>query len=76
MLITTASVRASETDDRIEAAAKKSYVFKTYLKNDAIKTESENGVVTLTGTVAETPTYHWPKTPWKVCPASKAWTTS
>jgi hyperosmotically inducible protein len=44
---------ASETDDRIEAAAKKSYVFKTYLKDDAIKTEAKEGRVTLTGTVAE-----------------------
>jgi hyperosmotically inducible protein len=44
---------ASEMDDRIEAAARKSYVFKTYLKDDAIKTESKDGLVTLTGTVAE-----------------------
>src|SRR5579864_1143170 len=47
------SVRANETDNRIESSAKKSYVFKTYLKDDAVKTESRNGVVTLTGTVAE-----------------------
>ncbi len=47
------SVRANETDDRIESSAKKSYVFKTYLKDDSIKTESKNGVVILTGTVAE-----------------------
>src|SRR5437660_8534772 len=53
LLITSASLRASETDDRIEASAKKSYVFKTYLKDDSIKTESTAGVVTLTGTVAE-----------------------
>jgi len=53
LLVTTAPLRASETDDRIEASAKKSYVFKTYLKDDAIKTESRNGAVTLTGTVAE-----------------------
>lgn len=46
-------IRASETDARIEASAKKSYVFKTYLKDDAVKTESKNGVVTLTGTVAD-----------------------
>ena len=51
LLINTASLRASETDDRIEASAKKSYVFKTYLTEDSIKTESKNGVVTLTGTV-------------------------
>src|SRR5690349_10063320 len=53
LLAATATVRASDMDDRIEAAAKKSYVFKTYLKDDAIKTESKNGAVTLTGTVAE-----------------------
>ena len=53
LLVTSTSLLASETDDRIESSAKKSYVFKTYLKNDSIKTESKNGVVTLTGTVAE-----------------------
>jgi hyperosmotically inducible protein len=45
-------LRASNLDDRIEASAKKTHVFQTYLKGDAIKTESKNGVVTLTGTVA------------------------
>jgi len=53
ILVTTVSLRASDTDDRIESAAKKSYVFKTYLKNDSIKTQSKGGEVTLTGTVAE-----------------------
>jgi len=53
MLMATAPVRAASTDSRIESAAAKSYVFKTYLKDDAIKTESKDGVVTLTGTVAE-----------------------
>ena len=53
LLLASSAVRASETDDRIEASAKKSYVFKTYLADDAIKTESKNGVVTLTGTVAQ-----------------------
>ena len=47
-----APVRASENDDRIESSFKKSYVYTTYLKDDSIKTESENGVVTLTGTVS------------------------
>jgi hyperosmotically inducible protein len=46
-------LRASEMDDQIESAARKSYVFKHFLANDAMKTESKNGVVTLTGTVAE-----------------------
>jgi len=53
MLVTSAAVRASEMDDRIESSAKQSYVFKTYLKDDAIKTQSKNGAVILTGTVAE-----------------------
>ena len=53
LLLAGAPLRASETDDRIESSAKKSYVFKHYLTDDSIKTESQNGVVTLTGTVAE-----------------------
>jgi len=53
LLVTGASLRANETDDRIESSAKKSYVFKTHLKDDSIKTESRNGAVTLTGTVAD-----------------------
>jgi hyperosmotically inducible protein len=44
---------ASEMDKRIESSAKQSYVFKTYLKADAIKTKAKDGVVTLTGTVNE-----------------------
>jgi len=52
LLVTSTSLRASETDDRIESSAKKSYVFKHYLTDDSIKTESKNGAVTLTGTVA------------------------
>src|SRR5580704_8118888 len=53
LFITTAPLRASDTDSRIESSADKSYVFKTYLKDDSIKTESKDGVVTLTGTVAD-----------------------
>jgi osmotically-inducible protein OsmY len=52
-MVASTSLRANETDDRIESSAKKSHVFKTYLKDDSIKTDSKNGVVTLTGTVAE-----------------------
>ena len=44
---------AANTDDRIEASAKESYVFKTYLKDDNIKMQSKDGVVTLTGTVVD-----------------------
>jgi len=53
MLITSSPLRAADTDSRIESSATKSYVFKTTLKDDSIKTESKDGVVTLTGTVAE-----------------------
>lgn len=44
---------ASETDARIESSAKESHVFKTYLKDDDITMQSKDGVVTLTGTVAD-----------------------
>jgi len=46
-------VRATNMDDRIDASAKKSYVFKTYLKGDDIKIQSREGAVTLTGIVSE-----------------------
>lgn len=46
-------VQASDTDDRIEASAKDSYVFKTYLKDEAIKIKATDGAVTLTGAVTE-----------------------
>ncbi|OGJ84783.1 MAG: hypothetical protein A2268_11685 [Candidatus Raymondbacteria bacterium RifOxyA12_full_50_37] len=45
---------ASQKSDRIESSAKKSYVFKTYLKNDDITIKVVNDdIVTLTGTVTE-----------------------
>jgi osmotically-inducible protein OsmY len=53
LLITSSPLRAASTDSRIESSAAKSYTFKTTLKDDSIKTEAKNGVVTLTGTVAE-----------------------
>jgi osmotically-inducible protein OsmY len=53
VFLTSSSLRASDTDSRIESSAGKSYVFKTYLKDDSIKTESRDGVVTLTGTVTQ-----------------------
>lgn len=46
-----APLHASEMDSQIEAAAQNSYVFKNFLKDDAIKTASKEGVVTLTGIV-------------------------
>jgi len=48
-------VYASSMDDRIELSAKQSYVFKTYLQSDDIKIQSKDGVVSLTGTVSESP---------------------
>jgi hyperosmotically inducible periplasmic protein len=44
---------ASEIDVRIKSSAMESYAFKTDLKNDDIKIQSEDGIVTLTGTVTE-----------------------
>ena len=44
---------ASERDNRIESSAKKSIAFKTDLKNDLITVRSRDGVVILTGTVAD-----------------------
>jgi osmotically-inducible protein OsmY len=53
ILLTSAPAFASGTDQSIEASAKNSYVFKTYLKDDTIKARSMDGVVTLTGAVSE-----------------------
>ena len=53
MLLSNTSLRATETDERIEESAKKSYVFRTYLLEDSIKTEAKDGIVTLTGVVSE-----------------------
>ena len=44
---------ASVSDDRIELSFKETYVYQTYLKDDAVKVKAENGAVTLTGTVSE-----------------------
>ncbi len=44
---------ATEMDDRIESSAKQSYVFRTYLKDDDIKVDSQDGVAILTGTVSD-----------------------
>jgi len=53
VLLTSGTVRASDGDDQIVSAANNSYVYKNYLKDDSIKTISDNGMVTLTGTVSE-----------------------
>ena len=53
LLAISVPVQASKTDDSIEASAKESYVFKTYLKGDDNKVKAKDGAVTKTGTVAE-----------------------
>jgi len=45
---------ASESDDRIiESLFQKTHVYRTYLKDDAIKADARDGVVTLEGSVIE-----------------------
>jgi len=51
LLVSSAPLRASETDDRIETSFKKSYVYKTYLKDEKINISSKDGAVTLSGDV-------------------------
>ncbi len=53
MIVTATPLRADKSDDKIESSFKKTYVYKTYLENDAIKVDAKDGVVTLTGTVNE-----------------------
>jgi osmotically-inducible protein OsmY len=53
LLMLSMPVQASKMDNRIESSAKNSYVFKTYLQADDINVQSEDGTVTLTGTVSE-----------------------
>ena len=54
ILVAGQALLATQTSDRIESSAIKSYVFMTYLKGDDIKIQATNeGAVTLTGTVSE-----------------------
>ena len=53
LAFTSAPTRASETDSRIESSFKKTYVYKTYLKDEHIKISSKDGAVTLSGNVAD-----------------------
>jgi len=53
MFVTSTPVWATAADDQIETSFKQTYVYKTYLKDDSVKAESKEGVVTLTGAVAE-----------------------
>jgi hyperosmotically inducible protein len=54
-LMITGYLFALDIDEQIESAAKQSVVFKTILKGDDIKILSQDGIVTLTGTVASDP---------------------
>jgi len=49
MIVCSTPLRASETDDRIESSFKSTYVYKTYLKEDAVRAEAKDGVVILKG---------------------------
>lgn len=53
LLTTWTVIDASEMDERIESAVEQSYVFKVSLKDDAVKVQSKNGIVTLRGSVAD-----------------------
>jgi len=53
LLAFSAPVQASTMDSSIEAAAKQSYVFKTYLQGEDIKIKSTDGAVTVTGIVLD-----------------------
>ena len=55
LLIIAGYLFAPNVDERIESAAKDSLACKTYLKGDDIQIHSQDGVVTLTGTVVEEP---------------------
>ena len=53
VLIGCSSLFASEADEAIEKDFKNSYIYKTQLNDDSIKVDSKNGLVTLTGKVAD-----------------------
>lgn len=51
LLASSTPLFASESDAQIASSFNASYVSRTYLKNDAVKAESKDGMVTLSGTV-------------------------
>ena len=53
LFATGAPLHATESDKTIESSFRTTFVYTTYLKDDAIKVDAFDGVVTLTGTVAE-----------------------
>ena len=54
-LMITGYLFAADMDEQIAAATAKTYVFKTWLKGDDIQVRCQDGVVTMTGTVASEP---------------------
>ena len=54
LVFNSAILHAAVTDEGIESSVKKSYVFRTFLSEDAITAHASEGVVTLTGTVSDT----------------------
>ena len=60
LLITGMSLWATpQSDELIETAFKRSYIYKTYLKNDTITVKARDAAVTLTGTVADSAHKYW-----------------
>lgn len=55
LVLSSAPLCASALDDRIEASANQSYIFKIFLTGDEVSVQSEEGVVTLRGTVSAEP---------------------
>jgi hyperosmotically inducible periplasmic protein len=53
LMLYSVPVYASKTKVHIESSARKSFIFKTLLKDDDIKIQSKDGAVTLTGLVSE-----------------------
>lgn len=53
MLVIGTPLHASEADDGIVTAFNETFVYRTYLKDDAIKILSKDGAVILTGTVSD-----------------------
>lgn len=53
MITASMTLWASVSNDRIEMSFKETYIYKTFLKDDVIKIEAKEGIVTLSGTVSE-----------------------
>ncbi len=53
LFIASTPLGALESDQTIDASLKQTYVYRTYLKDDIIHVATKDGVVTLTGTVAD-----------------------